>query len=150
MIRIPSHWRPYAPLPLRLVLGLALTIAGFYKLFPLGHRNIVHELTGLGLPLVEPLGWIVGIAELACGLGLVLGAATSLAAVVMIANIGGLLVISLARGIWYPEELSLPDLGYFPYRLPSLEASAVFLAGLVSLLLSGPGPWSVDRAPTQG
>lgn len=142
MIRIPSHWRTYAPLPLRLVLGLALTIAGFFKLLPSGHRNIVHELGGLGLPFAEPLGWIVGVAELLCGLGLMAGAFTALAAVVMIANIGGLLVISLARGIWYPEDLALAELRYFPYRLPSLEASAVFLAGLLALLVSGPGPCS--------
>lgn len=146
MIKIPSHWRPFAPFPLRLILGLALTISGFVKLFPiggLGHQNIVKELTGLGLPLAEPLSWIVGIAELLCGLGMLLGICSSLAAVVMILNIGGLLVLSLAQGIWYPEDLGLANLRFFPYRLPSLEASAVFLAGLVSLLLSGPGPCSV-------
>jgi len=149
MIRIPASWRRYAPLPLRLVLGLALTISGFVKLFPLGgpgHRNVVQELTGLGLPWVEPLSWIVGGAELLAGLAMLLGACTSLAALVMIVNIGGLLVLALAQGIWYPEELGLAELRFYPYRLPSLEAAAVFLAALVSLLLSGPGPCSMDGA----
>ena len=146
MIRIPSHWKSLAPLPLRLALGLALAVAGSFKLFSgAGHENIVLELENLGLPLPGILSWVVGAAELLCGLGLLLGAYTQLSALVMILNIGGLLVICLLQGIWYPESEGLPGLRYFPYRLPSLEASAVFLAGLFSVLLSGPGAWSASR-----
>lgn len=150
MIRLPEAWRPFWPLPLRLVAGGALAVAGAFKVFTvLGHRNVEAELVALGAPLPEFLAWVVGVAELACGLGLLLGAWTALSSLVMLANLGGLLLLCALRGIAHPEGLGLEGLGYFPYRLPSLEAAAVLMAVLAALLLGGAGPWSLREEPPQ-
>ena len=44
--------RPWAPLPLRVALGIGLMIHGGIKLFvPGGHENIAHLIGQLGVPL---------------------------------------------------------------------------------------------------
>lgn len=145
MVSIPPSWRPFASLPLRLVVGAALAVAGFVKVFStLGQANIVYELSALAVPFPGLLGWVVGIAELLCGLALVVGMRTVAASVIMLMNLGGLVALGLARHIDYPELLALDRLG-FPYRLPSYEAAAVLIAALLALVIGGPGPLSIDH-----
>lgn len=143
-----SSWRHWWPLPLRLATGGALSVAGAFKLFSsLGHRNIASELVALGVPAPEPMAWVVGGAELLCGVGLLLGMRTAASALVMLANLGGLVVLAAIGGIARPEDLVLAGLGFFPYRLPSYEAAAVLIAALLALLLGGAGPCSFDDRP---
>ena len=143
--REPSSRRHWWPLPLRLAAGGALSIAGAFKLFSsLGHRNIASELAALGVPAPEPMGWVVGGAELLCGIGLLLGICTAASALVMLANLGGLVVLAAIGGVARPEDLALDGLRFFPYRLPSYEAAAVLIAALLALLLGGAGPCSLD------
>lgn len=140
-----QSWNRFAPLPLRLVVGGALTVAGFIKVFStLGQANIVHELSTLAVPFPGLMGWVVGIAELLCGLALVLGMRTITASVIMLINLGGLVVLGLMQHIEYPELLALNRLG-FPYRLPSYEAAAVLIAALFALIIGGPGSLSIDH-----
>jgi len=144
-LRPPERWHSYWPIPLRLVVGGALAVAGAFKVFTsLGHQNIAHELLALGVPAPELMAWVVGIAELLCGLGILLGAFTRICSLIMIANLGGLLVLAALAGISRPEALALNDLG-FPYRLPSIEAATVLIAASAALWLGGGGPWSVER-----
>lgn len=144
-IQIPERWRPLWPLPLRIVVGGALLVAGFTKLFStVGRQNIVHEMSALSVPAPELMGWIVGGAELLCGLALLLGAFTAIASIIMLLNLGGLIVLSAFGRIEYPEALALSGLG-FPYRFPSYEAAAVIIACLIALLIGGPGRPSIDR-----
>lgn len=145
MIQQPATWVFLWPLPLRAIAGGALTVAGFTKFFTdQGRRNIVHELLELGVPVPEFMGWVVGGAELASGLGLIIGYMTAVASIVMLINLGGMVYFSVVGGIAFPESLALPGLG-FPFRLPSYEATALFMAALFALLLGGPGRFSVDR-----
>lgn len=146
MIRLPARWRRAWPLPLRLVTGGALAVAGAVKLFTaLGHRNIAAELAALGLPAPQALAWGVGAAELACGLGLLFGVGTAVCCLVMLANLGGLVLVAALGGIDRPEDLALHGLG-FPYRLPSYEAAAALIAALLALLL-GASTASISEAP---
>ncbi len=104
MVSIPPSWRPFASLPLRLVVGAALAVAGFVKVFStLGQANIVYELSALAVPFPGLLGWVVGIAELLCGLALVVGMRTVAASVIMLMNLGGW---SRSACIDYPELLA--------------------------------------------
>ena len=62
--------RVWAPLPLRLALGVGLIQHGGIKLFaPGGHANIAHLITQLGVPAADVMGWIVGLVEFVGGLG---------------------------------------------------------------------------------
>ncbi len=112
-------------------------IHGGIKLFvPGGHENIAYLSGQLGVPFADAMGWVVGIVEFGGGLGIFLGLLFKLATVANILNIGGLLVLgAIAGGI--PAPLPGGD------PLPEFREALLILAGVVSLLLSGPGKFAL-------
>jgi putative oxidoreductase len=130
--------RVWAPLPLRLALGVGLIQHGGIKLFaPGGHANIAYLIAQLGVPAADVMGWIVGLVEFVGGLGMLVGALTPLAAGVNALNVAGLLVLGAIRG-------SIPDPLPGGDPLPGFREAFLILAGTGSLALSGAGAWSVD------
>lgn len=129
----------WAPVPLRLALGIALIVHGGIKLFvPGGHENISYLVDRLGVPFAGMFGWIIGGVECFGGLGILLGALFPLSTGLNVLNIGSLIVLAaLAGGI--PEPLPGGD------PLPRFREAFIILGGTLSLFLSGPGRLSVDR-----
>ncbi|MFV8161790.1 DoxX family membrane protein [Mycobacterium sp. 134] len=128
-----TAWREWAPLPLRLFLGGGLILHGGIKLFASGgHANIAHLVGQLGVPFPDFVGWVVGIVEFGGGIGILLGVCFRLATVVNALNVTGLLVLGWAAG-GIPAPLPGGD------PLPGFREALLILAGVVSLLLSGPG-----------
>jgi putative oxidoreductase len=112
-------------------------IHGGIKLFiPGGNENIAYLIGQLGVPFADAMGWVVGVVEFGGGLGIFLGVLFKLATVANILNIGGLLVLgAIAGGI--PAPLPGGD------PLPEFREAFLILAGVVSLLLSGPGKFAL-------
>jgi putative oxidoreductase len=112
-------------------------IHGGIKLFVTGgHENIAYLIGQLGVPFADAMGWVVGVVEFGGGLGILLGLLFKLATVANILNIGGLLVLgAIAGGI--PAPLPGGD------PLPEFREAFLILAGVVSLLLSGPGKFAL-------
>ena len=109
--------------------GIKLFVAG-------GHENIAYLIGQLGVPFADAMGWIVGVVEFGGGLGIFLGLLFKLATVANTLNIGGLLVLAaIAGGI--PAPLPGGD------PLPEFREAFLILAGVVSLLLSGPGKFAL-------
>jgi len=129
----------WAPLPLRLVVGIGLMVHGGIKLFAEGgHENIVHLIAQLDVPFSNLMGWVVGVVEFGGGLGILLGALLPIAAGVNALNVAGLIVLAwLAGGI--PQPLPGGD------PLPEVREAFGILAATVSLLLSGPGKLALTR-----
>ena len=128
-----TAWREWAPLPLRLFLGGGLILHGGIKLFASGgHANIAHLVGQLGVPFADFVGWVVGIVEFGGGIGILLGVFFRLATVVNALNVAGLLVLGFVAG-GIPGPLPGGD------PLPGFREALLILAGVVSLLLSGPG-----------
>ena len=132
------RWRDWAPLPLRVALGVGLIIHGGIKLFVSGgHDNIAHMIGQLGVPFADLVAWIVGGVECFGGLGILLGALFRVSTGVNVLNVGGLLVLgALAGGI--PDPLPGGD------PLPAFREAFLILAGALGLFLSGPGRLAVD------
>jgi putative oxidoreductase len=132
-----SKWLPFAPIPLRLALGGGLMLHGGIKLFAEGgHENIAYLVGELGVPFADLMGWVVGLVEFGGGAGMLLGVLFKLATIANILNVGGLLVLgALAGGI--PEPLPGGD------PLPQFREAFLILAGVTSLLLSGPGNYTL-------
>ena len=134
-----------APIPLRLAIGIGLMIHGGIKLFANGgHENIAYLVGQLGVPFADLIAWVVGLVEFCGGLGIFLGLLFKLVTIANILNIGGLLVLgAIAGGIPAP----LPD----GDPLPAFREAFLILAGVVSLLLSGPGKYALrdwmDKRP---
>ncbi|MDT0308515.1 DoxX family membrane protein [Streptomyces sp. DSM 44917] len=137
----------YALLPLRILLGLTFLYAGldtFSDAGPLG-ENMSPDVMERMIRATEPeatAGWLsalaldhsgtvthgVGAAEIVVGAGVLLGALTRVAAA------GGAV---LALSFWLTVG-SATDPSYLGPGLP-------YLLCFVTLLLTGSGPWAVDR-----
>jgi putative oxidoreductase len=132
-----ADWKSYAPLPLRAAIGIGLMQHGGIKLFAGGgHANIVHLISQLGVPFADLMGWVVGLVEFGGGLGILLGIWFKPATVANALNLGGLLLLGYVAG-GIPPPLPGGD------PLPGFREAFLILAGVVSLLLSGPGRYAL-------
>jgi putative oxidoreductase len=140
MLKSWQEWAlGWAPLPLRLALGIGMIQAGFPKLFiPLGRANIAHLLAELGIPVPQVMGWVVGLIEFVGGFGILLGALLAIAASLNALSILTLIVLSLTRG-GIPQPLAGGD----PF--PDFPLAILILAGMVTLVLSGAGKLSLTQ-----
>lgn len=135
--------RAWAPLPLRLMLGVGLIQHGGVKLFVSGgHANIAHLLTELGVPAADVVAWVVGLVEFGGGIGILVGALIPLTAGINAVNVAGLLVLGGVRG-GIPTPLPGGD------PLPDFREAFLILAATLTLVLGGGGARSVDRALTR-
>lgn len=133
------NFSTYAPLPLRIALGIGMIQAGYPKLFiAAGRENIAHLLNALGLPLPHLMGWVVGLVEFLGGLGILLGAFVAIAAGLNAISILTLLLLSWLRG-GMPQPLPGGD----PF--PDFQLAALILAGMLSLGLSGAGRYALSE-----
>jgi putative oxidoreductase len=121
--------RPYALLPLRFGLGLALMVQGW--LHATGPTRLIRNLERAELPLSEPLAWVVITIELLGGLLVLLGFQTRTAAAVLCLWLSvDCFVVHLGNG-WAADQ------GGFQVPLLLLVAS-------MTLLLGGAGRASID------
>lgn len=136
--RDPYRLRDWAPLPLRVALGIGLMIHGGIKLFVAGgHENISYLAGQLGTPFPNLMGWIIGCVEFFGGLGVLLGALFPVSTALNVLNVGGLLLLGGLRG-GIPDPLPGGD------PLPAFREAFLILAAMLALFLGGPGRWALD------
>ena len=124
-----------APLALRLGVGLVFFVHGWQKLTG-GPSGFAGMLTGLGVGAPGVLAWLVTIAELVGGALLLIGLLTRLATLPLIGTmIGAIVLVKADLGIIAPPDAPMAG----------AELDIALLAGLVALLLLGPGRVSVDH-----
>ncbi|RMG66709.1 MAG: DoxX family protein [Calditrichaeota bacterium] len=135
----------WSPLPLRLIIGIGFMFHGYAKLFSsVGHNNFIMLLQDLGMPLPSLLAWLVGFVEFFGGLALLLGAFTSIAALLLIVDmLGAMFFVSLPHGFDMLQVTVMIE-GGPKFGVPGLEINLIYLAALISLLLTGPGHLSLD------
>ena len=121
--------RPYALLPVRFGVGLALLVQGWAH--ATGPAGLTRTLERADLPLAEPLTWVVVGLELMGGLLVLLGFQTRIAAGVLVAWLCvDCFVVHLRNGWW-------ADQGGFQVPL-------LLLVGTLALWMGGAGRASVD------
>lgn len=125
------------PLALRLGLGIVFGLHGWQKLTEGPAAGFGGMLTGLGVVAPEGTAWLVTFAELGGAVLLLAGLFTRLATLPLIATmIGAIILVKADLGI-----IAGPDA-----PMPGAELDIALLAGLVALLLVGPGRFSADHA----
>lgn len=125
-----------APLALRLGLGVVFVDHGYSKLTGGPAEGFGGMLTGLGVAAPEVFAWLVTIAELVGGLMLLLGLATRLVTLPLIATmIGAIILVKADLGIIAPNGSPMAG----------AELDIALIAGLVALLFMGPGRLSADH-----
>ena len=121
--------RPYALLPIRFGVGLALMVQGW--LHATGPAGLTRSMQRVDLPMAEPLTWVVVGIELLGGLLVLLGFQTRIAAAVLVTWLAvDCFVIHLRNG-WFADQGG--------FQVPLL-----LLLGVLSLWLGGAGRASVD------
>ncbi|WP_375452333.1 DoxX family protein [uncultured Devosia sp.] len=132
---IPALIDP-ALLMLRLVIGVMFTLSGYFKLTdPERKEKMAQSLQTGGFP--KTLAMPLSLVELLGGLAMVLGLVTALAAF-------GLLALSTVALI----TVAIPKLeGSGIHKLENVlyAPEMLLVAGLVVLVATGAGEWSLDR-----
>ncbi len=125
MIQQTKNGFNYAPLPLRIIAGIGFMMHGLPKLLDIpGTQN---SFTTMGLP--PDLAIIIGLLEFIGGLAILLGILTRIAAgLLAIDMIGAILSVKLSKGFIGGYELDL-----------------LYLAIMISLMITGPGSFSIEK-----
>ena len=120
----------YAPVPVRLIIGLVGVLHGWPKLINLA--AFFEKLSALGIPLPQIFGTAAALSEFLGGLCLIVGLFTRQAAFF----VACVMAVAVFRVHW--RDGFLAETGGYEYPLVLLVAS-------ISLIVSGPGPVAVDR-----
>ena len=129
-----------AILAVRLLVGAVFFLEGIKKfLFP--EQWGAGRFTRIGIPAPHIMGPFVGYFEIACGLFVILGLRTRLAAVPLLCVISTAIVttkfpILLKSGFWAMEDAGRTDYSMF--------------MGLIFLLFAGSGSLSLDTLLAKG
>jgi len=119
----------FAPTVLRLALGIVFVVHGYQKIHGQGFDGVGEFFAGLGIPAAMVSAYIVTLVEFLGGISLIVGFLvrwwSALLAVVMAV---ATFVVHLPNGF-------TGEGGY--------EWTFVLFFALVSLMLSGPGAWSL-------
>jgi putative oxidoreductase len=124
--------RPAAPLVLRVVLGGLFIWHGIDK-FDAGISMVEEMFTMWGVPAPGLAAPLVAIIEIVGGIALVLGLATRIAATL-------LSVVMIGALIYVKQDLGIISSG----PMPGAELDLALLAGLIALVVLGPGRFSLD------
>jgi putative oxidoreductase len=133
----------WAPIPLRLIVGYGFIAHGFAKVVrgPEAFVGVVHAL-GVPAPRVMALATIV--LELVCGFAVLVGALVPLASVPMVAILlVAMITVHLPYGFTSIKLVAVTGDGP-QFGPPGYECDLLYLACLAALVMTGPGPWSIE------
>src|SRR5215831_16532588 len=138
-----SLWRQCAPLPLRLMIGYGFMAHGWAKLSR-GPEGFAKLLEQIGAPLPEVTAWVSTLIEILGGLAILAGAfvaAVSIPLIVMM--LVAMFTVHLRYGFIAINTIGLTADGP-QFAPPGYEVNLLYIAGLLTLILGGAGPLSVD------
>jgi putative oxidoreductase len=143
--RLMVNIKRFAPIPLRLIIGCGFVYHGLLKFTLSGHADFAAILQKIGIAPPEIIAWLLAAIELLGGLALIAGAMTVVCAAILIVD----MLVAMSQVHWSQGFNFIHIVGQTPagpvYGLPGYEVNLLYIAGLLSLLLSGAGPWSVDE-----
>ncbi len=145
--RLLASGAPAATVLIRLMVGGVFLSEGIQK-FLSPERLGSGRFERIGLPLPEVLGPFVGTTEIVCGLLVLLGLLTRLAALPLIATMLVAMVtiklpIVLGHGFWGLQLRELSSYGVLS-MLHEARTDLCMLLGATFLVIVGSGPHAVD------
>jgi putative oxidoreductase len=125
------------------MLAIGFLFHGLPKLTAAGHDGLVGMLTSIGVPLPGLTAWGVGVLEVFGALAILLGMYVTLASGLLIVEmLVAAFTVHLAHGFSFINITGMGEQGPV-FGMPGVEVNLLYIAALVSLLLSGPGALSV-------
>ena len=134
----------FALFPLRIVVGYGFFAHGIAKL-ERGPSHFVSILQALGVPFSEALAWLTILLEVIGGALMLAGFLVPFVALPMIAILAVAIVTVHAQfGFSSIKLLEVTSSGP-RFGPPGMETDFLYIAGIVALVLGGPGPFAVDN-----
>jgi putative oxidoreductase len=139
-----KNFARWAAIPLRLIVGYGFMAHGYAKVAR-GPDQFAAVLHALSVPAPQVMAWATIVVELLGGLAVLVGALVPLVSVPMAAVLlVAMFKVHLAYGFSSIKLLSVTEVGP-QFGRPGYEVNLLYLACLVTLVLGGSGPWSVDE-----
>lgn len=139
-----KNYQLYSPLFLRLIIGFGFMAHGWAKLSKGTPAGFEKLLTQLGVPFPHLTSWVTPLIEVLGGLAIFLGFSVSIIAIPLICT---MLVAMFTININYGFS-SIKTIGLTPqgpvFGPPGYEINLLYIAGLISLILTGAGVFSID------
>ena len=133
----------WAPLPLRLIVGLGFMEHGFAKVSK-GPDAFAAILHALGVPVPHLMAWVTILTEVRGGLAVILGGFVAIVAVPMVAVLlVAVFTVHLPYGFSSIKLIAVTAAGA-QFGPPGYECDLLYLACLATLVMVGPGPFALD------
>ncbi|HWD90676.1 MAG TPA: DoxX family protein [Mucilaginibacter sp.] len=138
-----KKYHQYAPLVLRLVIGYGSMEHGWAKLSR-GVGGFEKLLILLHVPFAHLMSWVVPLTEITCGFAILFGAFVTISAIPLIlVMLTAMFSIHIKYGFSAIKTIGLSATGPL-FGPPGYEVNLLYIAGLVSLIITGAGALSVD------
>ena len=138
-----KKYQSIAPLFLRLIIGFGYMAHGWVKLSrgPAGFEKLLIQT---GVPFPHFTSWLVPFVELFGGLAIFLGAFITIIAIpLIIVQLFAMFTVQIKFGFSSVNTIGLTPNGPI-FGPPGFEINLLYIAGLISLLLTGAGGFSID------
>lgn len=140
-----KNFQLVSPLLLRLVIGFGFIAHGWAKLSR-GPEGFAKLLTQLHVPFAGTMAWVTTLTELIAGSAIFIGVFTSIAALpLLVTMLVAMFSIHIHYGFSAVKTIGLTPQGPL-FGPPGYEINLLYIAGLISLILTGGGMFSVDAA----
>lgn len=141
--RARAGFARYAALPLRLMVGYGFLAHGLAKWSkgPAAFAGILHAA---GVPAPQLMAWVTIATEIVGGFAILAGAFVSLVSVPAIILLAvAIFTVHLPYGFSSIKLMSINN-GRAQFGPPGYECDLLYIACIVTLVMMGPSPWSVD------
>jgi putative oxidoreductase len=140
--RLRSELAPWAPIPLRLIVGYGFVEHGFAKIAR-GPDSFAAILQALGVPAPHFMAWVSILIELLGGLAVLVGGLVTLASIPMAMLLFvAIFTVHLPNGFSSVKLVAVTTAG--PQFGPvGYEVNLLYLACLAGLVFAGAGPFSL-------
>ena len=133
----------YAVMPLRLIVGYGFLAHGMAK-WAKGPDSFAAILQATHVPAPHVMAWVTIITEIFGGLAILLGAFVTLVSVPTILLLAvAIVTVHLPYGFSSIKLMKFVD-GRAQFGPPGYECDLLYIACIITLVLCGPSPWSVD------
>jgi len=142
-----ESWSEWALLPLRLIIGFGFMAHGFAKLSA-GPQKFAGMLQTIGIPAPGLAAWMTALVEFFGGLAVMAGAFIPIVSIPLtIVMLVAMVTVHLPYGFSSIKLMWITESGP-QFGTPGYEVNLMYLAGLLTLVLGGAGPLSIDSMLT--
>jgi putative oxidoreductase len=138
-----ENYQRFAPLFLRLIIGYGSMAHGWVKLSR-GPAAFERLLVYTHTPFAHLLSWIVPFVEVLGGLAILIGLFVRLVSIpLIITMLTAMFTVQMKYGFSSVNTIGLTPSGPL-FGPPGFEINLLYIAGLLSLMITGAGALSID------